>query len=217
VKSDLSLGTYGLQPASERGKVSQMNFFGKSSKKPKKTSTTGDEDEDFHSPRSSHDSRSGSLSPQKKSSKARDENSRAEPASSRSSRNLRKSGKRTSREVDLNEHPLNWPPEHRLSILSNMSEPTPMDIESDGPTAPTSPPPQTNIPAAADTPKINGTQVNGEGPVPPPHKSPASPVAVLTLEDAEAFKTAGNKLYKAGDYKKAIGEYTKGIPTSRDN
>lgn len=86
-----------------------------------------------------------------------------------------------------------------------------MDIDSEPPNVPSSPPPQTNIPGAFDTPKTNGTKVNGEGPAPPPHKTPTSPPAAAapTPEDAEAFKTAGNKLYKAGNYKKAIEEYTK--------
>ena len=88
-----------------------------------------------------------------------------------------------------------------------------MDIDSEGPTVPSSPPPQTNMPGSFDSPQTNGTKSNGEGPAPPPHKSPTSPVAAPapTPEDAEAFKTAGNKLYKAGDYKKAIAEYTKGM------
>jgi DnaJ family protein C protein 7 len=69
------------------------------------------------------------------------------------------------------------------------------------------------MPGSFDSPQTNGTKLNGEGPAPPPHKSPTSPVAVPapTLEDAEAFKIAGNKLYKAGDYRKAIAEYTRGI------
>lgn len=189
-----------------------MNFFGKSSKKPKKTTTSTTSDEDTRSPRSS---RSGSRSPQKRSSpskpsKARDDNYKAEQGSSKSNRSFRKSPRDT---IDPNEHPLNWPPEHRLSVLSTMSEPTPMDIDSESPNAPSSPPPQTNMPGAFDTPKTNGTKVNGEGPAPPPHKIPTSPPPAPppTVEDAEAFKTAGNKLYKAGNYKKAIEEYTKGM------
>jgi DnaJ family protein C protein 7 len=190
-----------------------MNFFGKASKKSKKTtSTTSDED---NLPQPSSRSGSGSRSPQKKStssksSKARDENYKAEQGSSKDSRRSRKTGRHPSRDtIDPNEHPLNWPPEHRLSVLSTMSEPTAMDIDSE---TPSSPPPQTNMPGAFDTPKTNGTKVNGEGPAPPPHKTPTSPppAAVPTPEDAEAFKTAGNKLYKAGEYKKAIEQYTKG-------
>ncbi len=97
-----------------------------------------------------------------------------------------------------------------------------MDIDSEGlnGAAPTSPPPQTNIPGAFESPKSNGTpaavaaSLNGEGPVPPPHKSnPTSPAASAppTAEEAEAFKASGNKFYKAKEYKKAIEEYTKGM------
>ena len=193
-----------------------MNFFGKSSKKPKKTTSTTS-DEDTQSLRSS---RSGSQSPQKKSSsskpsKARDDNYyKSEQGSSKNNRSSQKARRHPPRDtIDPNEHPLNWPPEHRLSVLSTMSEPTPMDIDSEGPNVPSSPPPQTNMPGSFDSPQTNGTKVNGEGPAPPPHKSPTSPVTAPapTPEDAEAFKTAGNKLYKAGDYRKAIAEYTKGM------
>jgi DnaJ family protein C protein 7 len=91
-----------------------------------------------------------------------------------------------------------------------------MDIDSEGPNgAPASPSPQTNMPGSFDSPKMNGTNgsPSNEGPVPPPHKSnPTSPATVPapTPEEAEAFKTAGNKFYKAKEYKKAIEEYTKG-------
>ncbi|TVY56005.1 DnaJ-like protein subfamily C member 7-like protein, partial [Lachnellula suecica] len=108
-----------------------------------------------------------------------------------------------------------------------MSNPEPdrMDIDSETPSAaPSSPPPQAaKMPGGFDTPKTNGagananangTSANGEGPVPPPHRSnPASPVAAAapTPEEAEAFKNAGNKYYKAKEYKKAIEEYTKAV------
>lgn len=54
-----------------------------------------------------------------------------------------------------------------------------------------------------------GEKGEGEGeaeapPVPPPH----APV------DAEACKASGNKFYKAGQYERAIAEYTKGLSTS---
>jgi DnaJ family protein C protein 7 len=85
-----------------------------------------------------------------------------------------------------------------------------MEIDSEGAS---SPPPQTNIPGTFESPKTNGTKANGEAPAPPPHKTPTTPPAAPapTAEDAETFKTAGNKLYKAGEYKKAIEEYTKGL------
>jgi DnaJ family protein C protein 7 len=81
--------------------------------------------------------------------------------------------------------------------------------------APVFPPPQSNMPGSFDALKTNvpnGTG-NGDGPIPPLHKSnPTSPVpdAAPTAEQAEAFKTAGNKYYKAKEYKKAVEEYTKG-------
>jgi DnaJ family protein C protein 7 len=188
-----------------------MNIF---SRKPKKTTSTPSDD-DIPSPRSN---RSDSRSPQKKSSssrpsKARDDSHKSEQGSSKSSRSRNSRRHSPQNTIDPNDHPLNWPPEHRLSVLSNMSEPTPMDVDSEGPNVPSSPPPQSNMPGSFDTPRTNGTKSSSDGPAPPPHKSPASPVPApaLTPEDAEAFKTAGNKLYKAGDYKKAIVEYTKGL------
>jgi DnaJ family protein C protein 7 len=44
-----------------------------------------------------------------------------------------------------------------------------------------------------------------ERPTPPPHRTK------ISLEDAEKFKTEGNKYYKAGKYTAAIGEYSKGM------
>ena len=93
----------------------------------------------------------------------------------------------------------------------------PMDIESESANGvPTSPKPQPNIPGAFDTPKTNGMDGSTKeaGPVPPPHKSnPTSPApaASPTAEEADAFKTTGNKFYKAKEYKKAIEEYSKGM------
>ncbi|CZR54448.1 related to tetratricopeptide repeat protein 2 [Phialocephala subalpina] len=107
-----------------------------------------------------------------------------------------------------------------------MSDPDRMDIDSEGGlpvAAPTSPPPQANVPGSFETPtsKTNGTtspkEKAQEGPVPPPHKSnPTSPTPATSsaADEAEAFKAAGNKFYKAKEYKKAIDEYTKGKDTS---
>lgn len=88
--------------------------------------------------------------------------------------------------------------------------PDAMDVDAETPSS---------MPGAFEIPKANGangTDVDGDAgaPEPPPHKSnPASPVqdAPPTPEQAEAFKTLGNKYYKAKEYKKAIEEYTKGI------
>jgi DnaJ family protein C protein 7 len=192
-----------------------MNFFSKSAqKKPKKSPSS---DEESHSPRSrSPLKKSSSSSNSKGKDKYRDDNHKS--GSARSSRSFPKSGPNSPHHTfDPNTHPLNLPPEQlkRLSALSSMSDPDRMDIDSDGPAAPSSPAPQSNMPGSFDIPKSNGTNgsTNGEGPVPPPHKSnPTSPVppAAPTPEEAEAFKTAGNKFYKAKEYKKAIEEYTKG-------
>lgn len=211
-----------------------MNFF-KSPKKNSKKPPTSDEESNSSRSRSPPKKTASNLSATSaKPSKPRDENTRPAPGSSRSSRNLGKSGQSTPRSfADLNEHPLNLPPDQlrRLSALSNkspskMSDSDRMDVDSEPPArssppyvAPASPPPQANVPGAFEppkpTPKVNGTsKTENEGPVPPPHKSnPASPVAAPapTPEDAEAFKAAGNKLYKAREYKKAIEEYTKGL------
>ena len=198
------------------GNYIQMNFFSKSPKKPKKTPTS---DEESHSPRSRSPLKKSSSS-SSKSGKAKDENYRSGQGSVRNSRSYPKAGPDSPRRpFDLNTHPLNLPPDQlrRLSALSSMSDPDRMDVDSEGPNGtPTSPPPQTNMPGSFDSPKMNGTNgsANGEGPVPPPHKSnPTSPASVAgpTPEEAEAFKTAGNKFYKAKEYKKAIEEYTKGM------
>ncbi|TAQ87757.1 hypothetical protein B7494_g3920 [Chlorociboria aeruginascens] len=72
---------------------------------------------------------------------------------------------------------------------------------------------QSSMPDVSAESKTSSS-INGDGPVPPPHKSnPTSPVAVAVAapEEAEAFKTAGNKYYKAQDYRKAIEEYTKAV------
>ena len=96
-----------------------------------------------------------------------------------------------------------------------------MDIDRDGnssrksSTISSSPPPM----SPASYPAPNG--VNGEAsPVPPPHKTQAKPEPQpqpqpqpqppSLVGEAEAFKAAGNKHFKAKDYTKAIAEYTRG-------
>lgn len=199
-----------LHTTFQRELLSQMKLFSKSPKKSKKTPTSDDES---HKPRSS-----SPLKKSSKSGKARDENYKSEQGSARNSRSYPKSGQDSPRYTfDPNTHPLNLPPDQlrRLSALSSMSDP--MDIDCEGLNGtPTSPPPQSSMPGSFDTPKTNGVtgSTNGEGPVPPPHKSnPTSPtpVAPPTAEEAEAFKTTGNKFYKAKEYKKAIEEYSKGM------
>lgn len=81
------------------------------------------------------------------------------------------------------------------------------------------PAPEERPPGAFPEAEENG--VNGEsgekeqdGPVPPPHRTPVEEKAEVPLVDAEACKAAGNKFYKAGQYGKAIDEYTKGLSCS---
>ncbi|KAI9737717.1 MAG: hypothetical protein M1818_005721 [Claussenomyces sp. TS43310] len=192
-----------------------MNFFGKNTKKSKKASSTRDDD-DSHS-----ESSSRSPSPTKKggkSSRDREDNRRSGSALgfSRSGRSFSRPDSLSSRHTfDPDSHPLNLPPEQlrRLSALSKMSEPTPMEVE-DHDSAPSSPP----QPGSSNTPATNGVNGTPSGAPPPPPHNAKSPVADSppvasgpTVEDAEAFKAAGNKFYNAKDYKKAIAEYTKAV------
>ncbi len=94
--------------------------------------------------------------------------------------------------------------------------PMDVDVDLDRPNGVPSSPTQPAVPISPEVPSGNGVNgaTNGKAPTPPPHKSaPTSPApaAVPTAEDAEAFKTAGNKFYKAKEYKRAIEEYTKGV------
>lgn len=210
-----------------------MPLFSKSPKKSKKTSgsTSGDESQSQSQPQShahAHRARSPlKKSSSSKSSKPKDESHKPEQGSLRNSRSSQKSGPNNNsprHPFDPNTtHPLNLPPDQlrRFSALSAMSDPDRMDIDSEPPAgAPVSPPPQpqaqAKVPGSFDTPKTNSANGSAkeEGPAPPPHKSnPSSPVAPAapTPEEAEAFKNAGNKHYKAKEYKKAIQEYTKGM------
>ena len=130
------------------------------------------------------------------------------------------------------EHPLNLPPDElrRLSQLShsrNMDSRTesyeggvsvpedPMEETTPAPETPGSFP-QTNG-TATPTNGVNGDhseqqQQEDQRPTPPPHRTPKSPSPPPEIREAEAeaFKAAGNKLYKAGQYGSAIDEYTKG-------
>jgi DnaJ family protein C protein 7 len=127
-------------------------------------------------------SRLQSRSPEKKASLLK-----ADKKSSSS-----RSPKKKDRAHDPDTHPLNYPPEERarLSRLSARMDQEKSQTNGNG--------------TAADKPTQNGH----DAPAPPPHKTPTTPPP--STEDAEAFKAAGNKYFKAGDYTKAIAEYTKG-------
>jgi DnaJ family protein C protein 7 len=186
-----------------------MNIFSKSAKKSKKTST------------SDGDSQSRSPSPTKRSpfrssnKGSKDEKLRPVPGSSKHSGSPTKA-KSFSPSFDPNSHPLNLPPDQlrRLSALSSMTEQAPVDVDMDDVPANASPSSPTQSPTSLAN-NVNGV-TNGTAPTPPPHKSaPTSPAAPPppTPEEAEAWKGAGNKYYKAREWKKAIQEYTKGTLT----
>src|SRR5688572_16000168 len=109
-----------------------MNFFSKSPKKnsskktPPTTTPTNDIPDEELPSRSRSPTKKSSSSPSKgKKDKDRDEHSKpAAPSSSRNSRTFPKTGSGSSRHhtFDLNDHPLNLPPElRRYSTMSAMS------------------------------------------------------------------------------------------------
>ncbi|RKF59321.1 DnaJ-like protein subfamily C member 7-like protein [Erysiphe neolycopersici] len=195
-----------------------MNFFSKSSiklpKNSKKTKATAEEPSTAR-PHSRGSETTPSVS---KVNKTKNENSKLGSRSSRSIRNFNRSlnSPRISYDSDL--HPLNLPPEQRrkLSILSNMPDPERMDEDTET-TNTTSTPVKINIrPLAREGSKKYGSSSStiGEGPVPPPHRSNTnSPIVITTspAEEAEIYKCAGNKHYKAKEFDKAILEYTKAV------
>ena len=114
-------------------------------------------------------------------------------------------------------HPLNLPPderERRRSALSGVSDPlpSPMDIDREGSSLPSSPIPD----AVGENQNSNGGGLEGHiesdtSPVPPPHRViPATSPPPKPAIDPEICKAVGNKFFKAGDYRKAIQEYSKG-------
>jgi DnaJ family protein C protein 7 len=203
-----------------------MRLFSKTDKNPKTPSSDRDKDHDPPAPsRSSARTKSSAASSTKSPEKSKSQNKNPKPdtGSPRSSRSRFPKPSSSRRTEDPDTHPLNLPLDQlqkRLSAMSAKSDAT--DVDAEG---------QSSMPGAFETPKKNevneAKEVNGtngthdesdadtEGPEPPPHKSnSSSPVqdAAPTPEQAEEFKAAGNKFYKAKEYKKAIEEYTKGIP-----
>ncbi len=155
------------------------------------------------------------------------------PRTSSNSKSFSRSTTSRRRPSD-SEHPLNFHPDdpRRWSALSaTMSSSSSPSHESGGGVSlglemmETSPAPET--PGAFPMSGTNGmngghdreAEGDGEGeeqqPVPPPHMTPASPVAAQQpakpAVDAEACKAQGNKFYKAQQYDKAVEEYTKGL------
>ncbi|PKS10232.1 hypothetical protein jhhlp_001982 [Lomentospora prolificans] len=198
-------------------------------KKPSKHQHPNEDDAHYSS-----DVSSPTKSPTKSSARLPSKNSSAQPSptrkesKSRSSRTFVRqstdpgySSSARRKKSELNTHPLNLPEEERkrLSALSNMSEPSAMDIDEPSTAAPSSPPhqspPQPQPQTAFSVPVTNGTKdVNGDNstpPAPPPHRSnPSSPVPT-PAEEAEAYKAAGNKYFKEKSYVDAIRQYDKAV------
>ncbi|ETS76119.1 hypothetical protein PFICI_11506 [Pestalotiopsis fici W106-1] len=129
------------------------------------------------------------------------------------------SSSRRSKKHDPNTHPLNLPPDERdkrLSALSNMSNRSSVDKMDIDSSAPPSSPPQTSssngtVPVSSPTNGRKTPPTNGDGPVPPPHRSnPSSPVP-SPADEAESYKNIGNKFFKEKDYKNAILQYSKAV------
>ncbi|KAI1742227.1 hypothetical protein F4680DRAFT_44445 [Xylaria scruposa] len=164
---------------------------------------------------------SSSKSPTKKSSRpASPGRTQREPQKSRSSRPFGRYDSRRAK-IDPNTHPLNLPPDEikRLSALSAMSDRSSfdkMDVDKENSAQPPSSPPppqqQKSFTVPINSP-VNGSkpETNGEGPAPPPHRSnPSSPIPSES-EQAENYKSLGNKSFKDRQYKKAIKEYSQAI------
>lgn len=134
-------------------------------------------------------------------------------SSSAASRHSFFSSSRHSHSLSRDSHPLNLPPDELRRHLSAMAAAreemrSSMDIDRD---VPTSPAVAATSPAQHDATMANGVYNNAQlerSPTPPPHRT--SPSQSQPSDGGEAFKLAGNKFYKAGDYDRAIQEYNKG-------
>lgn len=186
---------------------------------------------DSHHPRSepSSPTKSSAKSPAKKSSSSNrnsshlDSGGHTKSKTSRLSRHSTDPGSSSSRrsKFDPDTHPLNLPPEERrrLSSLaqSAMSGSNSMDIDREPVNGGASSPPPQNDKSSAQAnfsvPISNGTNghTNGDAPAPPPHGSNPSSPTPTSKDDAEAYKAAGNRLFKEKNYAKAIEQYTKGM------
>ncbi|RKF73138.1 DnaJ-like protein subfamily C member 7-like protein [Golovinomyces cichoracearum] len=198
-----------------------MNFFSKTpNKQPKKTKKVKATTicEETSTSRLRCPGKEGSP-PKPKVSKIKSENIKSSP-SVRHCRSSHKNQTSPPLPFGLDSHPLNLPPEQRrhFSELSKMPDPERMDEDTEVPNAGLTPSPRAkpkSTTSSDNTAKINDTvAANVKGPVPPPHRSNAtSPVLITTTpaEEAEIYKSAGNKHYRAKEYKKAIDEYTKAV------
>lgn len=127
---------------------------------------------------------------------------------------------------DIDEHPLNLPPEELKRLSARMAKEekrssAQMDVDVDSESAQPDvasqdsqpPTPGTNTPGAFPSSEklSNGdndadTREQTKSPTPPLHR-----VNIQPKMDPEAAKAAGNKFFKAKDYGRAVVEYSKGI------
>ncbi|KAL7936326.1 hypothetical protein V8C35DRAFT_254669 [Trichoderma chlorosporum] len=209
-----------------------MKFFGGKEKKPasKKNASASSASVDEDIPQSpslhadpppAYSSTNSSPSPTKRSSRPASHHKDAKPPSSRSSRLSRHStdagfsSSRRSSKYDPDTHPLNLPPEEReRKRLSAMSAKMDVDPQPVNGAASSQPPKPSSNPSAQKNfavPIPNGSMSDEEAPAPPPHKSnPSSPIPT-PVEDAESYKTNGNRLFKEKNYPKAIEQYSKAV------
>lgn len=131
---------------------------------------------------------------------------------------------------DIDEHPLNLPPEELRRLSARMARDekrssTQMDVDVDSESAQPDlgsqdsqpPTPGTNTPGAFPLSEklSNGdsepdTREQTKSPPPPLHR-----INIQPKMDPEAAKAAGNKFFKAKDYGRAVVEYSKGLHTTR--
>lgn len=192
-----------------------------------------------------HKSKSASSSSTKKSARpaspaappAASATAAAEPKRSsrhfsRASSDLGKSSSFRRNKIDPNTHPLNLPPDEirRLSALSVMSARDSverMDVDTpsaaSAPSSPSqrkqSPPAAEQTPAQTPPPATNGASSpkKDDAPAPPPHTTDPNSPPPTPADEAEVFKTLGNKFFKEKNYKRAIEEYSKGTATIQPN
>ncbi|KAI0202244.1 hypothetical protein F4808DRAFT_84083 [Astrocystis sublimbata] len=170
-----------------------------------------------------------SKSPSRKSSgPASPGRTQREPQQSKSSRSFGRHSSRRSKFDPNTTHPLNLHPDEykRLSALSAMSDRSSfdkMDVDKENSAQPPSSPPPVQQQKSSFTVPINSPtngskpEPNGEGPAPPPHRSnPSSPVP-SDAEQAENYKSLGNKSFKEKQFKKAIKEYSQAIELMPDS
>ncbi|KAL7792513.1 TPR-like protein [Trichoderma ceciliae] len=172
-----------------------------------------------------------STSPKKSSRPVSHHKDAAKSSTSKSSRLSRRStdagfssSSRRSSKYDPDTHPLNLPPEERerkrLSAMNSSMDVDPQPVNGAASPPPPPPPKASSNPSAQKNFAVpisngnmtpNGNMSNDEAPTPPPHKSnPSSPIPT-PIEDAESYKTAGNRLFKEKNYAKAIEQYSKAV------